>query len=449
MAKSPLFWKISTLIGCVLLLSVPLMLVRQLISERTDYRQEVIAALERSASGSQKLAGPLMVVPVTETLTRLEGKKEVQYQQQGLRYLLPESLSIKGKQDVESRQVGIYSGQIWHNDLQIAARFDVAKSGLLRQKNLTLGKPFLVVAVSDARGIGAMSGAPVNGETLSVEPGLGLSGSGEGIHIPLPALSAEQNTLDLAFTLNLSGTGSFSAAPLGRASELTLTSHWPHPGFLGDFLPASRTITPEGFSARWQSNWFANNMTRYFADNTEISWANLPSFNVNVTTPADQYQLTDRATKYAILLIVLTFMAFFIFESLTARRLHPLQYLLVGLSLVMFYLLLLALSEHLGFTVAWVIASLIGACMNGIYLQAVLKGWRNSLGFVGVLLLLDGVMWALLRSEDSALLLGSGVLLLALGAVMFLTRHIDWYALSRTRPAENAPGDNDELRLWK
>ena len=151
----------------------------------------------------------------------------------------------------------------------------------------------------------------------------------------------------------------------------------------------------------------------------EIPWSRLPAFSADVMSLADQYQLTDRATKYAILLIGLTFMAFFVFESLTRRPLHPMQYLLVGLSLVLFYLVLLALSEHIGFTAAWLAASLSGAVMNGIYLQAVLRGWRNSLLFVAALLLLDGVMWFLLHSEDSALLLGTGVLALALSVLMF------------------------------
>lgn len=128
------------------------------------------------------------------------------------------------------------------------------------------------------------------------------------------------------------------------------------------------------------------------------------------------------------------------------------QYLLVGLSLVMFYLLLLALAEHIGFTLAWVVASLVGSLMNGVYLQAVLKGWRVSLVFTLALLMLDGVMWALLRSEDSALLLGTSVLLLALGGMMFVTRHIDWYALSlpKMKNAKIAHTDmSDELRIWK
>ena len=213
-----------------------------------------------------------------------------------------------------------------------------------------------------------------------------------------------------------------------------------------------REVSPSGYSARWQSSWFANNMARFFMDDREIEWRQLPAFNVNVTTPADRYQLTDRATKYAILLISLTFMAFFVFESLTQCRLHPMQYLLVGLSLVMFYLILLALSEHIGFTPSWIVASLIGALINGVYLHAVLKGWLNSFLFVCALLLLDGVMWMLLRSEDSALLLGTGVLLLALSALMFLTRRVDWYTLSLPKPKERLPEDGDDgdkLRIWK
>ena len=217
---------------------------------------------------------------------------------------------------------------------------------------------------------------------------------------------------------------------------MTLTSNWPHPSFLGDFLPAKREVSESGFQAQWQSSWFANNLGERFASGNDTGWENFPAFSVAVTTPADQYQLTDRATKYAILLIALTFMAFFVFETLTAQRLHPMQYLLVGLSLVMFYLLLLALSEHIGFTVAWIIASLIGALMNGIYLQA--------------LLLLDGVMWGLLNSADSALLLGTSVLVVALAGMMFVTRNIDWYAFSLPKmKASKEVTTDDELRIWK
>ncbi|EIX9451719.1 cell envelope integrity protein CreD [Klebsiella pneumoniae] len=451
MLKSPLFWKITTLIGCIVLLSLPLMMVRELINERADYRSEVVDAIEQSTSGSQKLSGPLIAIPITETLTRMENQKEVNYQRSWVYYWLPESLAVAGKQTVESRRVGIYSGQVWHNALQIKASFDPLRLAALRKTNIVLGQPRLVVSVGDARGIGAIHAPEVNGNVLSVEPGLGISGDGAGIHMPMPALAEDNKPLEIAFSLDLNGTGEFSLVPLGRNSELQLTSNWPHPGFLGSFLPTQREVSAAGYRAHWQSSWFANDMGSYFKDDMEIPWSRLPAFSADVMSLADQYQLTDRATKYAILLIGLTFMAFFVFESLTRRPLHPMQYLLVGLSLVLFYLVLLALSEHIGFTAAWLAASLSGAVMNGIYLQAVLRGWRNSLLFVAALLLLDGVMWFLLHSEDSALLLGTGVLALALSVLMFLTRRVDWYALSLpkgTVPPTPA-ADDDKLRLWK
>ncbi|HCQ8624613.1 cell envelope integrity protein CreD [Klebsiella quasipneumoniae] len=451
MLKSPLFWKISTLIGCIVLLSLPLMIVRELINERADYRSEVVDAIEQSTSGPQKLAGPLIAIPVTETLTRRENQKEVEYQRSWEYYWLPESLAVSGKQTVESRRVGIYSGQVWHNALQIKASFDPLRLAALKKTNIVLGQPRLVVSVGDARGIGAIHAPEVNGSVLSVEPGLGISGDGAGIHMPMPALAEDNKPLEIAFSLDLNGTGAFSLVPLGRNSELQLTSNWPHPGFLGSFLPTKREVNAAGYRAHWQSSWFANDMGSYFKDDMEIPWSRLPAFSADVMSLADQYQLTDRATKYAILLIGLTFMAFFAFESLTHRPLHPMQYLLVGLSLVLFYLVLLALSEHIGFTAAWLAASLSGAVMNGIYLQAVLRGWRNSLLFVAALLLLDGVMWFLLHSEDSALLLGTGVLVLALSSLMFLTRRVDWYALSLPKGSVPPPpsADDDKLRLWK
>ncbi|EMM5417406.1 cell envelope integrity protein CreD [Citrobacter amalonaticus] len=455
MLKSPLFWKIVTLGGAIVLLLIPLMMVRQIIVERADYRDAVEDAIRQSTSGPQKVVGPLIAVPVTELYTVLENEKEVQHRRSFIHFWLPESLMVEGNQNVEPRKVGIYEGQVWHTDVTLKAEFDAARLSELNRPNVTLGKPFIVVGVGDARGIGVVKAPKVNGMALAVEPGTGLTDRGEGLHIPLPDAQWAMRDVNLAMSLNLSGTGSFSVVPVGRSSQMTLTSNWPHPNFLGDFLPDKREISVSGFQAQWQSSWFANNLGDRFVDARKDGWYNLPSFSVAVATPADQYQLTDRATKYAILLITLTFMAFFVFETLTGKKLHPMQYLLVGLSLVMFYLLLLALSEHIGFTLAWIVASLVGALMNGVYLQAVLQGWRSSVVFTLALLALDGVMWVLLRSEDSALLLGTSVLLLALGSVMFLTRHLDWYAFSRakptptpTAPKPSAPVD-DALRVWK
>lgn len=448
MFKSPLFWKIVTLGGAMLLLLIPLTMIRQIIVERSDYRSEVEDAIRQSTSGPQKVVGPLIAVPVTELYTELEGDKQIQRKRSYIHFWLPESLVVEGNQNVEARKIGIYEGQVWHNDLSVKAEFNAERLSDLNHPNVSVGKPFIVVGVGDARGIGVVKASQVNGTSLAVEPGTGLDGRAQGIHIPLPDAGWAEKNLSVVLSLNLSGTGDFSVVPVGRNSEMTVTSNWPHPNFLGDFLPAKREISESGFKAQWQSSWFANNLGERFGDE-KIGWQGMPAFSVAVATPADQYQLTDRATKYAILLITLTFMSFFVLESMTSLRLHPMQYLLVGLSLVMFYLLLLALSEHVGFTAAWITASLVGALMNGVYLQAILQGWRNSLFFTAALLGLDGVMWVLLRSQDSALLLGTGVLLLALCGVMFLTRHLDWHRLAQPKPKKENATEDDELRLWK
>ncbi|EDY3755310.1 cell envelope integrity protein CreD, partial [Salmonella enterica subsp. enterica serovar Schwarzengrund] len=323
MLKSPLLWKMITLGGAMILLLIPLMMVRHTIVERADYRSHVEAAIRQSTSGPQKVVGPLVAVPVTELYTVLEEEKEVQYKRSYLYFWLPESLLVEGNQNVEARKIGIYQGQVWHTDMAIKAEFDVARLHELNRPNITLGKPFIVVGVGDARGISAVKAPQVNGETLTVEPGTGLPESREGIHIPLPDSQWATRNLTLAMSLNLSGTGSFSLVPVGRSSEMTLTSNWPHPNFVGDFLPGKREISGSGFQAQWQTSRFATNLGERFADVQKVDWDNLPAFSVAVSTPADQYQLTDRATKYAILLIALTFMAFFVFETLTGQRLHP------------------------------------------------------------------------------------------------------------------------------
>lgn len=454
MLKSPLFIKIFVLVGSIILLLVPLSMLKGLINERSTYRSEVENSLQQSTSGPQKLLGPLIAIPITEMITVREGDKEVSKPSSFIHYYLPDELAINGVQKVETRHIGIYDGQIWHFQMKISALFNSKKLNEWRKPGFEIGQPYLVLAVGDSRGILDVSKLTINDTAVSgIEPGTGLASLKQGIHVNLPQNLLLDDRLELAMSVNLMGTGTFSMVPLGRLSQLTISGNWPHPGFLGDFLPQEREVNASGFTAHWESSWFANNINSTFEDGADLyrEINSLPAFSVTVETPADQYQLIDRAVKYAVLLIAMTFMAFFIFETLTATVMHPMQYLLVGMSLVMFYLVLLALSEHIGFNLAWLSASLVCAFINGIYLQAVMKGWKRSLAFSAGLLILDGVLWQLLRSQESALLLGTGVLLVVLTTVMFLTRHIDWYVLSKCAPRlKRQTADAEErVRLWE
>lgn len=452
MFKSTLFWKVMTLLGCTLLLLIPLSMLGSLIDERSSYRDDVEQSLRQSASGPQTLVGPLIAIPVTELTTVLEDKKEVKKERRFIRYYLPESLTVTGKQIVEPRQIGIYEGQIWRTDLTFNATFN---RELLEQNTpgveTHLGRPYVALAVGDSRGIGRVGELEINGSAFPLDPGSNLRGSEQGLHAAIPSALLENEALTLSFKLGLMGTKQLAVVPAGRNSQFSITSNWPHPNFVGDFLPKERALTEKGFTASWQSTWFANNLNASFEGMPAIDARQLPAFSVTVANPVDQYQLTDRAIKYAVLLIGLTFMSFFLLETLTGLRVHPMQYLLVGLSLVMFYLVLLALSEHVGFTTAWLMASLACAAINCFYLKAVLNGWKVSLMFTAGLLTLDAVLWQLLQSEDSALLLGTGILLVALAAVMLLTRNIDWYSLSKKGLDKTPAGQEDaeRFRLWK
>jgi inner membrane protein len=442
-----------TLIGCLLLLLVPLSMLSSLITERSAWRDSVADKLSQSTSGPQRLFGPLIAVPWSEIATETRDGKDVTVQVNHLRYYLPDSLKVTGDQQVEQRKVGIYQGQVWRTGITVNATFNKEQLDDMAKPGIILGAPQLVMGVGDSRGISSVTPLNVGDKQFDFQPGSGLPGNSEGLHVALPAEMLQQKTLALNFAIKLQGTRQLEVVPLGKNTTFDLKSNWPHPGFTGSFLPEKHQITPEGFTARWQSSWFANNLNSLVRNDFTVSTEKLPAFSAMVVNPVDQYQQTERAVKYAILLIGLTYMAFFLFETLTALRVHPMQYLLVGLSLVMFFLVLLALSEHIGFNLAWLTASLTCAAINGFYLQAVLQGWRRSLLFVGGVLVLDAVLWQLLQSEDSALLLGTGVLMAALAAVMALTRNIDWYRLSATVTSDAATeeGQNGEGRfgLWK
>ncbi|MCS3603333.1 inner membrane protein [Buttiauxella sp. BIGb0471] len=452
MLKSALFWKVMTLLGCMLLLLIPLSMLSSLIDERSSYRDDVEQSLRQSTSGPQTITGPLIAIPITEMTTVMEDNKEVKKERRFIRYYLPENLSIVGKQNVEPRHIGIYEGQIWRTAITLDATFNRQQLNNDFSGNTQIGTPYVVLAVGDSRGIGKVGELDINGKSYPIEPGSHLPGVEQGLHAILPAEHLQDEKLTLRFSLDLMGTKQLAVVPLGRNSQFSLTSNWPHPSFIGDFLPQQRTVTESGFTANWQSTWFANNLNTSFYDGQIMDVDRLPAFSVTVANPVDQYQLTDRAVKYAILLIGLTFMSFFLLETLTGLRVHPMQYLLVGLSLVMFYLVLLAVSEHIGFNGAWLLASLICAGINGFYLKAILNSWKTSLMFTTGLLTLDAVLWQLLQSEDSALLLGTGVLFVALSAIMMLTRHTDWYGMSKKvqiLETGDAQKDPDRFRLWK
>ncbi|WP_447878206.1 cell envelope integrity protein CreD [Serratia fonticola] len=462
MFKSVLFWKITTLLGLMILMMIPVGMLMDVVQERSGYRQSVVGQVSESTSRAQRILGPVIVIPYTLREEKKNEKGEIKIETSRYqRFVLPESLVVNGRPNVEIRKLGIYQTQVYQGPLDFQVNFGQPDLEDLQHSNITVGQPFLMVSLSDSRGIKSISALNGIQQQAKFEPGTLVSGLSQGIHAPLALASLQKEGLTADFTLNLAGTSSLSLVPVGRSSELLLQSNWPHPNFLGNFLPDERKVTDRGFSARWRSTWFANNINSAFMyDNGIMEEEKLPTFTTSLIEPVDHYQLTERAVKYAVLFLGLTFMAFFLFETLTGLRVHPIQYLLVGAALVLFYLILLAFSEHLGFDVAYLLASVACSGLIAFYLSAVLRGMRRGMLFAASLLLLYGILYMLLQSEDNALVLGSVLLFGVLAGIMLLTRKLDWYQVAdparlkgnaaEPETAETPASNGDSrFRLWK
>ncbi|WP_440468012.1 cell envelope integrity protein CreD [Pseudomonas sp. YH-1] len=458
--------KLGAIALLIVLLLIPLLMIDGLVDERQSYRDEVLQDIARSASYSQQLTGPLVVVPYTRTIRgwRLDKASQQRVLQErevrGRLYFLPEVFSLDGQMRTELRHRGIYEARLFHADSQVSGSFVLpANYGISGDlASYRFDDPVLAVGISDVRGIENAPKLKVGDELRDFQPGTQSQFLGNGVHAVLPIKTSDrEQRFDYSFELALLGSSRLDITPVGRDSQVNLVSDWPHPSFGGEFLPTERSISEKGFSARWRTSFFATNLEDQLractapaqadvaravgADDPDTSRASSAEcsefgqhrFGVALVDPVDQYLKTDRAVKYALLFIVLTFAGFFLFEVLKRLSVHPIQYALVGMALALFYLLLLSLSEHVGFELAYLLSA--GACVGliGFYLCHVLHSlWRGagfSLGLAG----LYGMLYALLSAEDYALLMGSLLLFGVLGGVMVLTRHLDWYGIGKPR----------------
>lgn len=435
--------KLGAIALLILLLLIPLLMINGVIQERQQLRDGVLEDIARSSSCSQQLRGPLMVVPYRKTVRtwKTNNKTNERYQEvgeeRGRLYFLPERFELDGQVQTELRARGIYEARLFHADNRISGQFSVpAQLGIKEDfADYRFDQPFLAVGISDIRGIENALKLELNGQRLDFVPGSQVGWLGEGVHVTLPALDTRQATeLAFGFDLRLQGTGQLQVLPVGKTSKVSLTANWPHPSFIGNYLPARREITDQGFTANWQTSFFSTNLQE--ALNSCVSGGQCEAFNgrsfgVSFIDPVDQYLKSDRAIKYALLFIVLTFAGFFLFEVLKSLAVHPVQYALVGVALAFFYLLLLSLSEHIGFALAYLLSASGCVALIGFYVCHVLRSVRHGLSFSAGLAALYGLLYGLLSAEDYALLMGSLLLFGLLGVFMVLTRKLDWYGIGQ------------------
>ncbi len=436
--------KMVAIVVLVVLLLIPMGMITQLIHERERYQETVVQQVANSSSGAQTIIGPILVIPyeTEEIHVDAETKKTMTVTQKHVKYIIPKTLQINGKAKVTPRKLGVYQAQVYLSELNFSGSFgNLNLDELLKDERVVLQAPYFVVSVADTRGIMRTSSFNLNKKPIGFKEGVVNRLFGKGMHVPvtIEELSGLSSKNEFGFDLDIQGTQNLSIVPLGRESELNLESNWRHPNFLGSILPKTYTVSDKGFTAQWQSTWFANNINDLFGtDKTPFTQMEeegvytreLPNFSVSLIETVNQYQLNERSVKYAILFIGLTFIGFIVFEAIAQLKIHPVQYALVGFTLVLFYLLLLALSEHKGFNTAYTIAAVASSALIGLYLCSVLKSFVRGIGFSGGLLGLYGLLFMILQSEDYALLFGASLLFVVLALIMLVTRKIDWYQVT-------------------
>ncbi|HNR95041.1 MAG TPA: cell envelope integrity protein CreD [Kiritimatiellia bacterium] len=408
----------------VLGLLIPAAMVRSLIREREHRRAAVVREISSKWGATQHITGPVLTVPYIEEVRAEKGKPvEVVHHL----HILPDMLNISGQVLPEVRYRGIYEAVLYNAQMSLTGEFRRPDLQALdiKPRSVQWQKAFISMGISDLKGVRAAVTMNAGGQDFVMNPGIeapNLMNAGVGARL---SIDPEAETIPFSAALNLNGSTLLSFSPVGRETSVSLSSPWPDPSFTGDFLPANRYIKSDGFTAAWHVLSLNRNYPQTWKDKKYDITSS--SFGVTLVIPADAYQKAERTVKYAALFIVLTFLTLFFSEVMNRIRIHPLQYLLVGLALIIFYSLLISIAEHLGFAKGYLIASAASIGLITGYARSVLQ--KNSLALmVGSLLaLLYVYLYVLLQLGDYALLFGSIGLFLILAAVMFLTRRINWY----------------------
>jgi inner membrane protein len=418
----------------ILLLQIPIFKIRGIIKEREQTREEAVNEVTAKWGGSQSLIGPAIVVPYVNRSLPADDRRQ-QPPRPAVEYatFLPESLKISGKIETDLRYRGIFEIPVYKMSLDLSGRFSRPdfSEWSIDTNDILWDRAFLCLRISDAR---AMTRAPVlswNNQPLAFLPSAGESGGNQqGIHVKL-ADHLESGSFNFSFSLELNGSIGAFFAPFGRDTEVQISSNWCSPSFQGTWLPTDRMVNQNGFEATWNIPFLSRNYPQKWQSWSSLEYAVSSSlFGVNMISPVDHYRMSQRSVKYQLLFLALTFATLWLFEVLIKIRVHPIQYLLTGAGMCIFYLLELSLAEHIGFVLAYTIASAAIVILVTSYSAAVLQTARRAMVVGLVVTLLYIYLYVLLMIQDYALLVGSIGLFVVLATIMFLTRKVDWYSLT-------------------
>jgi inner membrane protein len=453
--KNSFYFKLGTIFILILALLIPKSVLTDLINERISWRQQAYDSIRQSWPGEQTLAGPVLVVPYQVTYLSKEtvnsgdkktGKtkiitKESTYSDTA--YLLSSQLNIESQLTSSLRYRGIYGIPVYNSNLSVKGEFNFQPlrelAELNKDRKLVWGKPYLSVLIRDQRGIATPPSLIWGDSTLAFLPGSQLAGSEAGMYAKIPDFKFMQNTrLNFAFNIVLKGMQSINYSLLSDDTSIKLASNWASPSFTGEMLPDKREITPQGFSAEWRASSFSHNTANALDACRHGECARLmdKAVGFDLIQPVDVYQQSDRSIKYAFLFITLTFVVLILLEVMKKLPIHPIQYSLVGMALLMFYLLLISLSEHIAFALAYGSGAAASTLLLTVYFGAILHNPKLGVMLGTGLSVLYSLLFVILQAEDTALLMGSVLIFLILALLMLLTRKLDWYALTQTNNPE-------------
>ena len=408
----------------ILILLIPSSLIESLISEREYFRQEVIGEISSIWGRDQTISGPVLTVPY-RAYSRDQDNKVITLI--AYAHFLPDELNIDGSIEPEKRYRGIYEAIVYTTELNLSGSFPTVKMHeFASPEDVLWSEAFLAMGITDMRGIKNKVVLQWNDSAITFDPGtISKDVISEGISAALPVQSSDSVSNRFQMELVLNGSSSLNFIPVGKETTVNLLSDWPHPSFSGAFLPKERKISSDHFEAQWEVLHLNRNFPQQWSGAGENVMT--AAFGVDLYIPVDQYQKSIRAAKYAILFVGLTFLIFFFMEAIYKKRIHPFQYILVGLALIVFYTVLIALSEHINFNLAYLLAVGSIVSMVTLYARTLFPSWRQA-GLIGlVLVLLYAFLFVTLQLQDYALLMGSIGLLFILGLVMYWSRKITWY----------------------
>ena len=432
-----LFLKAAIIGALILLLLIPALLIGNLIDERQTLRRDAIEEVSSKWAGEQTLDGPFLSIPFNDYDE--QGKKWVTH----YLHIMPENLKISGDITTQKLHRGIYDVVVYNSDLKITGDFSNIDYKGIPKDRICFDRAIVSMGISDLRGIEEQMNIHLGDQDYRFDAGLVNKDVVEqGVHTVVNLtglLDSAASELPFTMSLLLKGSEQLMFCPIGGNTDVKIHSNWNNPSFTGNFLTSDKEINEKGFNAHWKMMHLNRSFPQSWNGYLQSFDPERSSFGVKLLLPVDGYQKSTRCVKYSILFTTITFLLFFFVEISRKRLVHPLQYLLVGVALIVFYTLLISISEYLAFNLAYIIASLATIILITLYSKAVLKSWQLGAFVGGVLVILYGYLFTIIQLQDYALLAGSIFIFVVLCLVMYFSRKVDWYNLSVAEKKENAP----------